>query len=1169
MNYILCNDSQNKFWREVISATSVTANDVRVVTSNQQLEREFSQIRHSPLWILIEAALRWHDGHLQKFYGFDVAQLLRRRYLVRCPIVVIGTVDERFLATAEVTGLARGFVNAAGADFLSFPFSKHFLCDRLAATKFLSKAELHDLVVGHCGLKEEWRHISHKLAGYLSNRDLEARKKEIAALLNRWEDSIARFAPSTLADFKKFRARFSKFSITKNAHRLKESLQRLDESLQGITPSSMTDVKTPKEPPRHPPKGFRKILIADDEPQNFLINSLRNQYGYQVVEQGFKLSQARELLLKEKPDVVLSDLFFKESTRSSEVPDKSVGDRFIHDALTHNQYRNSNLRKPIVLVTSKATLRTETDIRAGAINCSGASRATNPAFIHKLIWTEAKKRGVIDSEDAAPGNWNIEHRWRQKLQQYETDLSRLITKWQSFPVTVSETVRLLEMFAKSKGNDDPDLIEEVIRILGRYTSVPSFSMRTAKSLFKDMERIRITARAARDTNSSRQMLNILHSKIEQCSSLVNGVISFVAVLKEVAEEMVAVPRFRHLQSALEDFSTSKPLLSFLKERETIVHDLILNLPEVPRETASGVPSVRRNVRSINIVVVEDDDFWQSFVAAAIEKVRLRLGQSVEISTQYFDNVQEALKVIPYYNKNFAITKRNDRDKETLVIADLCLPESREQAEKIRAFSNATNTEFHVPHSVHGLNLIRQLSRYEYDVPVILLSTVHAMADRSVIGSWGVADHDFLAKGIDDEDTLVRAVIRRVEKKTKYVVQKIQNKEGISKFTVNGIEIPLSRNLARTLLALVDLHQTRSERSFSVSQIMESRGNSSSIQSRKIIHNHISRIRKIIFNTLQRNGVYVNVREMLQTEKSVLADDFLYKLDAEIIRVEDELIYEDYVRECQRNQCKVLIVENDLAMQAEIATALAHLTYEVVVANNVHDAIQIATESSPHIVSLDLSIPYSKTRELDQEEFAGLEAWEQIQLTLPTSTVGIVILTEDVANDYLLAKAAQMEIPIRNFVSRREPHWLNLFLKKIGDEKRRVFLGEVADPSSDVCEPIIEILNESDLQAGILKLVVNGQPFSMRVSPIATVMGLLVSNPKRRLTFSEIKTASGSTGPVTKDDSKNWTKRIRSLIQEKWLTGYDETKARSLTKKILQSSNNGLQLNAHVIDLRTH
>ncbi|HSS20961.1 MAG TPA: hypothetical protein VLL54_12875 [Pyrinomonadaceae bacterium] len=1031
-------------------------------------------------------------------------------------------------------------------------------------------------MIEHCGLGEEWRQRSHKLGGFLSSPRFREHQKAIDVLVGDWEDSIRRFAPSAIDDWKKFRTALNNSLAPKDFGKLKESLQRLDERLCGILTPLASVAKTAEQFSRRPPKGFTRILIADDEPQNFLGNSLRDQYGYDVVPQGFKLSQARELLTKEKPDVVLSDLFFKESTRMSEIPDKSVGDRFIQSALTHKQYANSNPRKPIVLVTSKAMLRTETDIRAGAINCSGGNRATNPAFIHHLIWAEARRRGVVEQENPVANNWTVEQSWSNRLRQCETDLPRLIVKWQKFPETVAETVRLCRLFAMSGANDDPNFVARVIDVLDPYKFVASFSLETAESIFKDTERIRITAQESPNSNSKSQVLSILHGKVEQCALLTSAVNSMIEVFGQVADQMVAISKFGYLASRLQamraDFAKSKPLLPQLIWQKKILESLLLRVPASPQLISQRRPAETAKVCTVNLVVVEDDEFWRDFVSAAIEKVKVRLGQGFEIRAQYFDNPEDALQVIPHSSRTFAIAQSHAIATQTVVIADLCLPENRANADNIRAFSTEPSAAFCAPHSKHGLNLIRKLSTYEFDVPLIVLSTVHAIGDRGLVGSLGVADQDFLAKGIDDEDSLMRALIRKIETKPKFIVKRIQDKDGVSRFTLNGITILLSRELGRTLFALIDLHQTRAEDSFTVTQIVEARGDSQSTQSRKSIHDHVLRLRKVIFKMLQRNGVYVNVRELLRTEKSPRGDSFRYRLNAEIVCLEDESDYECDLREYQRDRCRVLIIENDLQLQGTISTTLTQLKYEIAVAGTAEEAVRAAIEFAPHIVSLNLEIPYTRIKlgamNFNEDGLAGIEAWEQIRLALRTSSLGIVVASVNLEKDNLVAQAAQMEIPIRNFVSKRQPNWLNLFLKKIADEKQRVYLGEITDVSLDLSEPIIQILNGSDLLNGILRLSVNGQLFTMKVSPIARIIGLLVSNPNRLLSLNEIKRVSGIRGGLTKDDSKNWTKRIRSTIQEKWLSGHEESNGKNFTRKILESSSRGFQLNAQVIDLRT-
>jgi hypothetical protein len=167
----------------------------------------------------------------------------------------------------------------------------------------------------------------------------------------------------------------------------------------------------------------------------------------------------------------------------------------------------------------------------------------------------------------------------------------------------------------------------------------------------------------------------------------------------------------------------------------------------------------------------------------------------------------------------------------------------------------------------------------------------------------------------------------------------------------------------------------------------------------------------------------------------------------------------------------------------------------------------------------------------------------------------------------VAKAAQMEIPIRNFISKHEENWLNLFLQKVYNERRRVFLGDITDARQDVVEPIVEILGGSDLENGILKLIVNGRPFKMRVSQLAKVVGLLLLNPKTLLSFELIKSGIGSNEPVTDSDPKNWPKRFKEIIREKWLAAQPSADTKELAEKILESSSRGMQLNVQVIDSR--
>jgi CheY-like chemotaxis protein len=324
-------------------------------------------------------------------------------------------------------------------------------------------------------------------------------------------------------------------------------------------------------------------------------------------------------------------------------------------------------------------------------------------------------------------------------------------------------------------------------------------------------------------------------------------------------------------------------------------------------------------------------------------------------------------------------------------------------------------------------------------------------------------------------------------------------------------------------------------------------------------------------TLRANSVYVDVRDLIKTVESPDGEEFSYQLNAEVMSISDEGAYENDLEIYKNEVCKVLVIDNDPNTLSQVVKSLESSKYEVRYATNVADAVQAAEEFLPHIVSLELRIPYTQKegehRGLTEDEFGGVDAWRQIRMSLRSSTLGVVVLTADTDKNHLVAQAAQMEIPIRNIISKREEGWHNLFLKKVSDERRRVFLGEITDARQDINEPIVEILDGSDLQNGVLKLTVNGKPFKMKVSQLAKVIGLLLTNPKTVLSFEAIKRGIGSDEPVTNSDPKNWPKRFKEIIRDQWLVTLPAANKKELAEKILESTSRGMRLNVQVIDSR--
>jgi CheY-like chemotaxis protein len=1176
MHIIICQRKKAELLGNLVALAGFSVSDAAFVFDPFKLDDTFSDSKPTPDFILVEASLSWRGNSLQSFYGLDISRVLRRDRLLKCPIVFFSLLKKTYFEKNVLIHNKYGLMTAKGSAFLTLPFSIAELNNQIKDTKPLTDDELNDVIVKYCGLEEEWRMIAHQLGGLLSN--YQKHHEEIKRVVDCWSASISRFAPAQREHVETFQKILNHPPDSVDSSDLKRALETLDESLQGELPVSGESPlpENINQLPRCPPKGFSKVLLADDEPQPFLINSLRIEYGYDVIGQAYKLSQAKDLLDNGKPDIVLSDLYFKESSRESEIPNKSIGNKFIQYALTHRQYRGSNPPKPIVLVTSKATLRSEIEIRDGAVNCSGANRATDPIFIHGVIWEEARKRGVSQPEVVSGREWKLEYSCRQRMEQFKDDLPKLIKQWAGFGGMVQDTLRLCRLLSRSPVNDDPETVYLAINALEPYEMADVYSLSTVEHIFKETEKVHDYARTPPISESKKAIRNVLHGKIEQFSAVTNAVKFLITSLSSVAKDLASIEKYQRLgdklNSILSSYSYSGPLLPLLTSLNETLSELIADLPGLPTTPAQRKASAKvASGNIVNIVVVEDNDYWRDVVFAAIEKTKSRLGGGFRIHYQNFDNATDALAAIPSTGKSFAIDGSELDGAKTIAIVDICLPKDREHSANIRSAVEGKTDKFETPRSENGLELIRALSSYKDNTPLIVFSTIDSIGERKAIGNLGVADEDFLVKGVDDEEAIMRALIRMIEKRSKYVIERFEDENGNSRFRINGILIPLTKELNRTFSAIYTICQTSGRNEFSTEEIIGEKGDAISDRSKKTIQDQIYRMRNLILETLRANRIYVNARDFIKTIKSSGDEDFLYQLNAQVMSIDDEGGIESDRETYENEICKVLVVDNDSQTLDQIIEPLERLRYEVRFATNVEDAIQAAKEFLPHIVSLDLQIPHKNEETVlhgvIEDEFEGLEAWRQIRMSLRSTTLGVVVVTADTNKNDLVARAAQVEIPIRNIISKREEDWLNLFLKKLSDERRRIFLGEVADARQDFNEPIVEILDGTDLQNGVLKLAVNGKPIKMKMSQLAKVIGLLLTNPKTLLSFESIRRGIGSDEPVSDSDPKNWPKRFKAIIRDQWLVTLPPTKKKELAEKILESSLRGMRLNVQVIDSR--
>jgi len=1076
--------------------------------------------------------------------GIAFLQKIRRDFFIKAPVIVYSF--ESLENLAEEFSILR----SKGVTFLRQPFSLEDLTNltNKLHDEFLSEAELIEIVKFHCNLKEEWKVLSHKIGGYLSN--YLQQKEKTKNLFNKWAKTINRFASTESGEYLEKVRKLLDLSVESfDLDKLKLAVQNLNENLLGKeAKQDLVNIL-----PKCPPKGFSRIMIVDDEPLDSLISSLQNEYNYTFVGQAKGLNEAKRQVREKQPTVILSDYYFKR-TEHEKTTDKKFGIEFMRFAENFNIGLVNSPKKPIVAVISKTSLD-PLEIPSGILDCSGTRNATNPEFIHSAVWAEAGNRGITEPEDINNKKWIPEYFCRQRLEPYRADIPKLIKQWDLFCETVKETLSMIRNIPKSMSSDEVIIIDKIINALEPHRNIKDFSFEQVYGIFSEVEKSHQAAKTPPNSEVKILIRNILHGKIEQFAAVTNHIDFTRKVFAEISSDLISLPEYNNIglriQKTLRDFGERKPLIPFLTLLKNDTDQALDRLPELPKSKPrpTPVPTIKRK---INIFVVEDNKVWTEIIFSAIEKVKLRFGENFEFSVTHYDNTQDALKSVPEISK---MSLRTDEmvDSKTIAIVDICLPANKNQPNQI-------------PDMKNGIELLKHLSDYRTSIPIIVFSTKSSLEDIRDIGKFGIADENFISKeDLEAEAAIVQSLVDLVEKKQKYFIRRDEkSKKGTTyyEFSINGICIPFSNELNFTFQALFELRDEgdiSNKTQFTAEEIYTRRLQNSEKQKiefskreKHSVQSQINEIRELIYNTFRKNNRYIEVRDLVKTFIKE-TEDYCYELNAELPSLEDEENFEEDYEIFKNREYNVLVIEKDDEQQYQIVKALKSIPNIVkVIGSSDRNFTQIVAAFRPDIVCADLE---------------QVECWKHIKSILPNERLGIIITTtnNEPNKKRLLGTALKLKIPNTNFVSTNKESWINSFLTKLNNEKRRVFLGELVDCSKHLeerlNEPIVEILAGSDLSNGILKLHINGTPFTMNKSNISKIIGLLLINSKTLISLETIKKeAVGNSEPVTKDDQTGWTRKIRNKIQKEWL----ETDDRRLVMEILNSSEKGMKLNVQVI-----
>ena len=273
-------------------------------------------------------------------------------------------------------------------------------------------------------------------------------------------------------------------------------------------------------------------------------------------------------------------------------------------------------------------------------------------------------------------------------------------------------------------------------------------------------------------------------------------------------------------------------------------------------------------------------------------------------------------------------------------------------------------------------------------------------------------------------------------------------------------------------------------------------------------------------------------------------------------------------------CTVLVVEDDRACLGRLSEILEAAGFEVRTATNLDDALQEAQGiEPPDILSLDLQIPARRPATDDRDptpasstdEANGLRVLEAMRRAHPNHPFQVVLPTTHYNRSDLGAWAARLGVPASNIVPKGGisggASWEGQYLMTVLRLRDQVRFQSVVPPTPGVPFLMIRVLPGSDLAAGKLSLIVNGQTGTMRGNQ-GKFMARLVQTPSEVVPCEDLDRAVYGR-PSQGDERKNLIKNVRARIAQ-WLPA-DEPDRSEL--RVLEAVDGGLVLHGFVEGLQ--
>lgn len=136
-------------WNKDEFAQTLRNKSAEVITTRVELD-VLMQSKSDLNGIVILAELTWNENKLTNFYGFDILEMLRSAYRLKCPICLCSFLEERRLSRQyPILDLSQNH------PFVQLPATPKDVFDVIESSETADEFRLNDIVLNYCNLNSK------------------------------------------------------------------------------------------------------------------------------------------------------------------------------------------------------------------------------------------------------------------------------------------------------------------------------------------------------------------------------------------------------------------------------------------------------------------------------------------------------------------------------------------------------------------------------------------------------------------------------------------------------------------------------------------------------------------------------------------------------------------------------------------------------------------------------------------------------------------------------------------------------------------------------------------------------------------------------------------------------------------------------------------------------